>query len=71
MWQKAESVQIHATSDCDARTTARNWRLSQSEALISCSRDTHATHSSCSRDTHAAVTARPIYGPKNIEIIKI
>ena len=33
------------SSDCDARTTARNWRLSQSEALISCFRDSHAhTH---------------------------
>ena len=32
--KKAERVQIHATSDWDARTTARNWRLSQSEALI-------------------------------------
>ena len=42
MWQKAESVQIHTTSDWDARTTARNWCLSQSEALISCSRDSHA-----------------------------
>ena len=31
-WQKAERVQIHATFNWDARTTARNWRLSQSEA---------------------------------------
>ena len=50
-------LQIHATSDWDTRTTARNWHLSQSEVLISCFRDSHATHS-CSRDTHAAVTAR-------------
>ena len=31
-WEKAERVQIHATSDWDARTTAKNWRLSQSGA---------------------------------------
>ena len=39
---EAESIQIYATSNWDARTTARNWHLSQSEALISCTRITHA-----------------------------
>ena len=48
---KAESVQIHATSDGDSRTPARNWHLSQSEALISCSHEFHAPVT-----THAPMT---------------
>ena len=51
-----ESVQIHTTSDLDARTTARNWRLSQLEALILCSRESHATGT---HDPFMEVTPRP------------
>ena len=42
---------MNATSHCYARTSARNWRLSQSEAMISCSRE-----NPCSCDTHAPMT---------------
>ena len=51
MWQKAESVQIHATSNWDARTTARNWL-----------RANHSSDISQTDSQPASRTHRPVYG---------